>query len=97
MLNHDDQRLRTTYGPPGAPHPDEFAALNVYECGARMLDRLHSILGPARFSSVLMHWPVVHRFGNVNRSEWISYLNHATGRSLSGFVHRWLMSPTTPQ
>lgn len=96
-LNRDDQMLRTTYGPPGAPHPDEFAALNVYECGARMLDRLHRMLGPARFAALLRGWPRLRRFGNVDRAEWISYLNRTSGMNLGRFVHRWLMSTTSPR
>jgi aminopeptidase N len=96
MLNHDDQMLRTEDGPPGEPHPAEFAALNVYECGARMLDRLHSMLGDVLFAGVLRSWPGRHRFGNVDRGEWISYLDHMTGRNLSGFVTRWLDSAKSP-
>jgi aminopeptidase N len=95
-LNQDDQMLRTQYGPPGAYNPVDFAELNVYECGARMLDRLHSMLGDAVFTKVLRGWPRQHRFGNVDRKEWISYLNRTTGRDLRSFVTRWLTSPKSP-
>ncbi len=96
MLDRDDQRLRTTYGPPGRPDPGDFAALNVYECGARMLDRLRSMLGPRLFADVLRGWPQQHRFGTVNRNEWIAFLDHRTGRDLRSFVEHWLDSRRSP-
>jgi hypothetical protein len=32
----------------------------------------------------------------VHRSVWVRYLDRVAGRNLTGFVHRWLDSPTTP-
>jgi aminopeptidase N len=96
MLEHDDQRLRTEYGPPGNPKPAQFASLNVYECGARMLDRLRKNLGAAAFGRLLRGWPARHRFGNAARGNWVAYLNHVSGRDYSGFAARWLLSAHSP-
>lgn len=96
QLNRYDQSLRQQYGPPGDYHRDNFAELNVYYCGARMLDRLHRMLGPALSAKVLRDWPRKHRFGNADRREWINYLDHTTGRNLRPFVHLWLTSKKSP-
>jgi aminopeptidase N len=96
FLNHYDQRFRRNDGPPGEYHKSQFAENSVYYCGALMLDRLHSMLPAATFAKLLRDWPRLHRFGSVQRSEWVSYLNRVTGRNLTSFVHRWLDSPTTP-
>jgi aminopeptidase N len=91
-----DQELRTEAGPPGRYHRRDFADLNVYFCGARMLDRLHTMLPHAVFATLLRDWPGLHRFGNVHRSEWVSYLNQVSGRDLTAFVHLWLDSRQSP-
>jgi aminopeptidase N len=96
QMNSSDQQLRTEYGPPGSYDRNNFAELDVYYCGARMLDRLHAMLGNTVFAKVLRDWPQQHRFATADRSEWISYLDHVTGRNLRSFVHRWLTSPTSP-
>jgi aminopeptidase N len=95
-LNQRDQHLRNQYGPPGRYNPRDFASINVYYCGARMLYRLRSMLGTKLFGKVLRGWPREHRYGNADRSEWISYLDKTTGRNLRHFVHRWLDSTTSP-
>jgi aminopeptidase N len=97
QMNADDQQLRRRYGPPGEYDRHNFAELNVYYCGARMLDRLHSMLGATLFAKVLRDWPRQHRFGNADRREWIDYLDRTTGRNLRPFVHRWLTSKTSPR
>jgi aminopeptidase N len=97
QVNQDDQRLRTQYGPPGDPEPADFAELNVYECGARMLDRLRSMLGPTTFANVLRQWPATHHFANADRDDWINFLDRATGRDLRPFVVRWLTSKRSPK
>jgi aminopeptidase N len=95
-LNADDQRLRTRYGPPGDFAKRSFAELDVYYCGARMLDRLHAMIGDRMFERVLKGWPVKHAVGNVDRDEWIRYLDRTTGRDLRSFVTKWLDSTTSP-
>jgi aminopeptidase N len=95
-LNNFDQDLRTEDGPPGRYHRRDFADLNVYFCGARMLDRLHSMLPHLTFATLLRDWPRLHRFGTVHRSEWLRYLNQVSGQDLTAFVHRWLDSRQSP-
>jgi aminopeptidase N len=96
QLDDFDQDLRTEAGPPGRYHRRDFADLNVYFCGARMLDRLHSMLPHAVFAKLLRGWPRQHRFGNVHRSEWVAYLNQVSGQDLSAFVQLWLDSTKSP-
>ncbi|MGH3498671.1 MAG: M1 family metallopeptidase [Nocardioidaceae bacterium] len=96
-LNQQDQVLRNMYGPPGAYYRHDFASGNVYYCGARMLDRLRTKLGPAVFARLLRQWPQTHRFSNGDRSEWIDWLNQQTGRHLRPFVHRWLTLQRSPR
>ena len=61
-----------------------------------MLDRLRTRLGDQLFAKVLRAWPQTHRDANATRGDWIAWLNRTTGRDLTGFVTRWLTSPTTP-
>jgi aminopeptidase N len=95
-LNRDDQMLRRRYGPPGDYHRDNFAQLDVYFCGARMLFRLHRMLGSTLFGKVLRGWPRSRRFGNADRADWIRFLDRTTGRNLSAFVHHWLTAKKSP-
>jgi aminopeptidase N len=95
-LDSYDQHLRRKYGPPGEYDRTNFAELNVYFCGARMLDRLHFMLGKRLFAKVLRDWPARERFASVDRSGWIHYLDHVTGRDLGPFVHKWLTDPRSP-
>jgi aminopeptidase N len=95
-LNQEDQHLRTRYGPPGRYDRRDFASINVYYCGARMLYRLRSMLGTKMLGKVLRGWPPAHRYGNASRAQWIRYLDETTGRNLKHFVHRWLDSTTSP-
>jgi aminopeptidase N len=96
QLNALDQRLRRRYGPPGEYDRRDFAELNVYYCGARMLDRLHTMLGAKMFGKVLRDWPQQEKYGNADRADWIAYLDKATGRNLSAFVTTWLTAKKSP-
>ena len=95
-LNQEDQGLRDAFGPPGEYDRSDFAELNVYYCGARMLDRLHAMLGSTLFGSVIRGWPVSRRFGNADRGDWIRYLDRVTGRNLARFVRHWLDARRSP-
>jgi aminopeptidase N len=96
MVDHEDQQLRTKYGPPGDPSPKTFAAMNVYACGARMLARLQTMLSAATFARLIRDWPGQHRFGNADRQQWVSYLDKVSGKNLTGFANTWLLSTTSP-
>jgi aminopeptidase N len=95
-LNHYDQQLRDKYGPPGEYDRRNFAELNVYYCGARMLFRLKSMLGAKVFGAVLRGWPLSRRFGNADRHDWISYLDKTAHRNLRPFVTHWLDAKISP-
>jgi len=97
MVDREDQRLRTKYGPPADPSPKTFAALNVYACGARMLARLKSMLGATTLARLIRDWPGRHRFGNTDRPEWVRYLDQVSGKNLTSLANRWLLSTTSPK
>jgi aminopeptidase N len=97
ILDNGDQQLRNRYGPPGAYDRKQFASANVYYCGARMLYRLQSKLGDRVFAKVLRDWPQQHRYQDVDRNEWINYLDHVTGRHLGHFVRYWLTAKKSPK
>ncbi|MBA2530943.1 MAG: M1 family metallopeptidase [Nocardioidaceae bacterium] len=96
-LRLNDQYFRDVYGPPGEYDRDDFGSANVYYCGALMLDRLHAKLGDRLFSQVLRRWPQRHAGDNVDRDDWIAWLNRVTDRNLRPFVTDWLTSPRTPR
>lgn len=95
-LAAEDQHLRAKYGPPGEYDKRNFAELDVYYCGARMLFELRHKLGPRTFARVLRGWPRSRRFGDADRGNWINYLDATTHRNLRAFVTRWLDSKTSP-
>jgi aminopeptidase N len=97
QMDKYDQRYRHHYGPPGRYDRTEFGAINVYYCGARMLDRMHSKLGNREMWRLLRKWPRTHRYANADRSDWIRYVNHQTGRNFTHFIHHWLMAKHSPK
>ncbi|MBV9485577.1 MAG: M1 family metallopeptidase, partial [Frankiaceae bacterium] len=97
FLARYDQRLRNEYGPPGDYHANDFAELNVYYCGARMLDRLHQKIGNRAMWRLLRRWPQRHHYATVTRAEWIRFVNHQTGHDYSHFIRHWLMAKRSPK
>lgn len=97
VLEEMDGALRRSEGPPGAYRPNRFAENCVYLCGALMLDRLRTLLGPTVFARVLRDWPQEQRFESVDRDDYIAWISAKTGRDLRPFLTTWLTSPTTPQ
>jgi aminopeptidase N len=96
ILRDSDQSLRTSDGPPGEYHRQQFGELCVYFCGALMLDELRTRLGAGVFNAVWRGWPQQHRFGSAGRADYIAWLNARTGQDLGPFITSWLTSPTTP-
>lgn len=96
-LQDYDQFLRREYGPPGEFDRADFASTNVYFCGAYMLDELRAKIGNRLFAKVLRTWPAQHRNQNVDRGDWIRWLNEVTHRNLRPFVTAWLTSERTPR
>ena len=70
-----DGDLRTTDGPPGDYHREQFGELCVYYCGALMLDRLRTVLGDELFAQVWREWPQQHRYGSVDRADYLAWLD----------------------
>jgi aminopeptidase N len=91
-----DGDARTRFGPPGAPDPDEFAASNVYLCGALLLDAFRGRTGEPEFFAMLRDWVAQHRDGSVDRAAFTAFANRHTGKDLTGLVDAWLDSMTTP-
>jgi aminopeptidase N len=95
-LARTDQRWRDDYGPPGRYDRGSWGSINVYYCSALMLDRLRMKIGAGKFAKVMRGWPQQHRFADVDRHDWVDWLDATTGRDLDHFVHRWLMSYESP-
>jgi aminopeptidase N len=95
-LEDTDQRWRDDYGPPGRYDKHSWGSINVYYCAALMLDRLRAKIGAADFRRLLRSWPQQHRYADVDRHDWVAWLDAVTGRDLRHFVHRWLDSYDSP-
>jgi aminopeptidase N len=95
-LKTSDGDLRTTDGPPGEYHRQQFGELCVYYCGALMLDRLRTQLGDATFAAIWRGWPQQHHFASVDRTTYAAWASARAGRDLAPFLTTWLTSPTTP-
>ncbi|CAN5564779.1 M1 family metallopeptidase [soil metagenome] len=96
-LDTYDQEFRTVGGPPGSYRPEEFGSGSVYYSGARMLFRLREKIGGGRFDKLLRSWPQQHRFGTVDRNDWIRYAEQQTGQHLRRFVNHWLDAKRSPR
>ena len=96
LLTDLDPSLRKEDGPPGAYDRTKFAELCVYYCGALMLDRMNTVLGPDLFDQVLREWPQQFPLQSVDRNDYIAWLSARTGRDMGPFMTEWLTSPTTP-
>ena len=92
-----DQAARERSGPPGSFRPASFGDVNVYLGPAMMLDGIRRRVGDQEFTSLTKAWVQDHEFGNVDRAEFVRWLNAETGQDLTDLVDRWLESPTTPR
>lgn len=90
-----DQQLRRESGPPGKYHKDDFAASNVYVCGAVMYDAMATAYGE-KFWAALKSWSTVRKYGNVTRDDLIKHFSTAIGVDLKPWITQWLESETTP-
>jgi len=95
-LRQSDAALRKKYGPPGHPKPTEFAASNVYICGAAMLRQLQHTLGDKKFFALARAWAQDHRNSQQTRASFIAFVNKQTNRDFTALIDAWLDSPTTP-
>lgn len=90
-----DGMLRQQAGPPGNYDKRQFAASNVYLCGALMYDAMATAYGQ-KFWAALKTWPDTKRYGNVSRDDLIKHFSDALGVDLRPWITHWLESPTTP-
>ncbi len=88
----NDELWRNEDGPPGAYHRTEFGQGCVYYCGALMLRHLRHRVGAGDFAHILRAWPQQHDHANADRTGYIHWLNHQTGRHLGHFIRTWLTS-----
>jgi aminopeptidase N len=91
-----DAEWRRRAGPPAHYDPTEFAARNVYNGPALMLDRIRARIGDARFAALLRDWPQQHRNSNQDRAGFTAWLNGYAGQDLTALVDAWLDGATTP-
>jgi aminopeptidase N len=91
-----DEQSRQQSGPPGDYDPRSFGDLNVYLGPAMMLDEIRRRVGDAEFTALSARWVSQHEYGNVNRTEFVRWLDAETGRHFDRLVNRWLDSPHTP-
>lgn len=92
-----DNAARRRAGPPGDYAPTSFGDVNVYLGPAMMLDRIRQRVGDREFAVLTKAWVAEHEYGNVDRAEFIRWLDAETGQSFAGLISRWLDSPTTPR
>lgn len=92
-----DNAARARSGPPGDYDPTSFGDVNVYLGPALMLDRIRQRVGDRRFEELARAWVVEHEYGNVDRAEFVHWLDVKTGQSFSRLVDLWLDAPTTPR
>jgi len=83
--------------PPAAPR-DTSAVFgrSAYLRGAATLGALRIAVGDDTFWRIMRGWPVAERFGNATTADFIAYADKVSGRSLDGFLHRWLYEAGTP-
>jgi aminopeptidase N len=91
-----DAEWRRRAGPPGRYDPTQFAARNVYNGPALMLERIRARIGDARFAVLLRDWPQQHRDTNQDRAGFTRWLNGFAGQDLTALVDAWLDDTTTP-
>jgi aminopeptidase N len=91
-----DNLSRQTAGPPGDYDPDHFGDLNVYLGPAMMLDKIRQWIGDDAFDEFVRAWAADHAGENVDRADFIRWVNDQTGVDFTSLINNWLDSPTTP-
>jgi aminopeptidase N len=92
-----DNASRRRSGPPGEYKKQRFADLNAYLGPAMMLDAIRKRVGDVCFQTLARQWVADHEYGNVDRAEFVRWLDAKTGIRFDGLVHIWLDSRTTPR
>lgn len=92
----NDGRSRQTAGPPGHPTADHFGEPNVYYGPALMLREIQRAVGDDAFFAFARDWVQTQRNRQVDRADFIAFVNEHTGRDFTALINEWLDSPTTP-
>jgi aminopeptidase N len=88
--------FRDIDGPPAAYKRGRFAEACVYYCTALMYDNLRERLGNRTFYRLVREWPQTRPNSNASKATFVNWVESETGRELSRFFDRWLLSPTWP-
>jgi hypothetical protein len=91
-----DAGNRATWGPPGAPRRPTDVLFGTNEGGALTLYALRQTIGTDSFRRVEQAFLDRFRDRSATTQDYIDTVNQVTGRDLTGFLHTWLYSPTTP-
>lgn len=91
-----DEASRQESGPPGHWDRQSFGDLNIYLGPAMMLDRIRRQIGNAEFTRLSKDWVLEHRYGVVDRDEFITWVNAETGKDFTRLIDKWLDSEHTP-
>lgn len=91
-----DALSRPVAGPPGNPLPEHFGESNVYAGPAYLLHQIHEEVGDDAFFALARDWVQTQRNQQVDRSEFVAFVNRHTGRDFTELIDLWLDSPTTP-
>lgn len=92
-----DASTRPVAGPPGHPKVDHFGESNVYLGPALLLHLIHQSLGDTAFFGLARDWVQTHRNQQVDRAEFIAFVNAHSGKDFTTLITSWLDSPTTPK
>ncbi len=91
-----DAESRPVAGPPGGFDPGHFAESIVYFGPALMLYAIHQEIGDEAFFALGRDWVQEHRNTQVDRPQFMAFVNEHTGRDFTDLMNLWLDSPTTP-
>jgi aminopeptidase N len=81
---------------PGDPGPQNQFDAAVYDRGALALQALRNTIGDEDFFTILKGWPKEHAYGNAQISDFVSYAEQVSGKSLTELFDIWLYRPSKP-
>jgi len=92
----EDQRLRSSAGPPANYDPSTFGEGNIYYLPALMWHQLREQLGGRQFWRLAKAWPRSRDNGNAGYEDITAWWSQKTGRNLRPMFDRWLLSRKSP-
>jgi aminopeptidase N len=61
-----------------------------------MLDKIRQRIGDDAFGEFVKAWAAEHAGQNVDRDDFVAWVNDQTGVDLTSLIDQWLDSRTTP-